>query len=329
MFAVAASFAQAKNVDLSTVPARHGVQLTIYNSEDLTLVRETRKVTFKKGVNPLQFTWANTLIDPTSVAAAVSHPARQAGGARHDLPARQAADALLERAERDGRRGDGRDHLLHQRHHLVGRLRVHCQPGRDGDGLRGLRPGVQQLRRRVRGCPGAAGRRARSTWWRRSPSWPRSGCEDVSQDGRRTTSATREAKSAKQAMEPRSQPIRCRCRARACPQKPKEIIKEGLSEYFIYTIEGTETIPNGWSKRMRSFEGTTVPFKIQYRYRPAGIRRPAGADVSADQRQGVEARHDAAAGRHGPRLPRQRPRRAVLPGRPSRSSTSPSATRSS
>jgi hypothetical protein len=34
----------------------------------------------------------------------------------------------------------------------------------------------------------------------------------------------------------------------------KQIIKEGLSEYFIYTIEGTETIPNGWSKRMRSFE---------------------------------------------------------------------------
>ena len=56
-------------------------------------------------------------------------------------------------------------------------------------------------------------------------------------------------------------------------EKPKEIIKEGLSEYFIYTIEGTETIHNGWSKRMRSFEGTTVPFKIQYRYRAAGVRR--------------------------------------------------------
>ena len=42
-----------KNIDLSTVPDRHSVQLTIYNSEDLTLVRETRKVSFKKGVNPL------------------------------------------------------------------------------------------------------------------------------------------------------------------------------------------------------------------------------------------------------------------------------------
>src|SRR5262249_47359614 len=47
----------------------------------------------------------------------------------------------------------------------------------------------------------------------------------------------------------------------------KEIVKEGLSEYFIYTVEGTETIPNGWSKRMRSFQGQTVPFQIQYRYR--------------------------------------------------------------
>ncbi len=49
------------------MPNRNTVQLTIYNSEDLTLVRETRKVTFKPGVNPLQFSWANTLIDPTSV----------------------------------------------------------------------------------------------------------------------------------------------------------------------------------------------------------------------------------------------------------------------
>jgi hypothetical protein len=51
--------------------------------------------------------------------------------------------------------------------------------------------------------------------------------------------------------------------------RPKEIAKEGLGEYFIYTVEGTETIPNGWSKRMRSFEGGQVPFTIQYRYRPA------------------------------------------------------------
>ncbi|MFO0885882.1 MAG: hypothetical protein U0894_17135 [Pirellulales bacterium] len=34
----------------------------------------------------------------------------------------------------------------------------------------------------------------------------------------------------------------------------KEVVKEGLSEYFIYTIEGRETIPSGWSKRLSSLE---------------------------------------------------------------------------
>ena len=57
------AIASASNIDLSTIPARDSVQLTIYNSEDLTLVRETRRITFRRGVNPLQFSWANTLID--------------------------------------------------------------------------------------------------------------------------------------------------------------------------------------------------------------------------------------------------------------------------
>src|SRR5438034_8542927 len=75
LMVLAPASAIARNVDLSTVPKRDGVQLTIYNSEDLTLVRETRTVTFKKGVNPLQFSWANTLIDPTSVELRfISHP---------------------------------------------------------------------------------------------------------------------------------------------------------------------------------------------------------------------------------------------------------------
>ena len=91
---------RAENVDLSTVPARNTVQLTIYNSEDITLVRETRTVTFKKGVNPFQFSWANTLIDPSSVELTFL-TGRQAGGRRYHFPPCQAANAVLERAERD------------------------------------------------------------------------------------------------------------------------------------------------------------------------------------------------------------------------------------
>jgi len=54
-------------VDLVTTPRREGVQLTIYNSEDITMVRENRLLTVKQGINRIQFTWANTLIDPTSI----------------------------------------------------------------------------------------------------------------------------------------------------------------------------------------------------------------------------------------------------------------------
>src|SRR5437867_10690453 len=54
-------------INLVTLPGRDSVQLTIYNSVDLTLVKETRLLTFRKGLNRLEFSWANTLIDPTSV----------------------------------------------------------------------------------------------------------------------------------------------------------------------------------------------------------------------------------------------------------------------
>ena len=53
---------------------------------------------------------------------------------------------------------------------------------------------------------------------------------------------------------------------RAAAAKPKEIVKEGLSEYFLYTIEGTETIPTGWSKRLASFDVEGVPVVNLYKY---------------------------------------------------------------
>ncbi len=54
-------------VDLVTLPTRETTQLTIYNSEDITMVREHRLLTVKVGINRIQFSWANTLIDPTSI----------------------------------------------------------------------------------------------------------------------------------------------------------------------------------------------------------------------------------------------------------------------
>src|SRR4030042_73925 len=68
LLAVAFAGASKGKGDLVTLPTRDTVQLTIYNSADLTLVRESRALTVKEGQNKLQFSWANTLIDPTSLA---------------------------------------------------------------------------------------------------------------------------------------------------------------------------------------------------------------------------------------------------------------------
>ena len=65
--AVISGLVSAK-VDLVTLPNRDTTQLTIYNSADLTLVRDGRSLTLKEGQNKLQFSWENTLIDPTSLA---------------------------------------------------------------------------------------------------------------------------------------------------------------------------------------------------------------------------------------------------------------------
>ena len=54
-------------IELVTVPKSQAVQLTIYNSADITMVKESRELTFKPGLNTIQFSWAGTLIDPTSL----------------------------------------------------------------------------------------------------------------------------------------------------------------------------------------------------------------------------------------------------------------------
>ncbi len=50
LITVIVASASAK-IDLTTLPTRETVQLTIYNSADMTLVRESRNLTVKPGRN--------------------------------------------------------------------------------------------------------------------------------------------------------------------------------------------------------------------------------------------------------------------------------------
>jgi len=254
---------QAKNVDLSTVPKRDTVQLTIYNSEDLTLVRETRTVTFKKGVNPLQFSWANTLIDPTSVELRFLNHADRLDVLDttypHDKPqmlywnvaSEHDGEVTIEITYFTSGITWSADYVCiadagEQRMGFEGFVRVYNRSGEPYDDAQvrlvvGTINLVEKMAQLAHGVITPVARMGKSD---------------------RRELRNRAAKS----MLGRSMPMSADAAFESVEEK--QIIKEGLSEYFIYTIEGTETIPDGWSKRMRSFEGKTVPFEIQYRYRP-------------------------------------------------------------
>ena len=255
--------ALADNIDLSTVPSRDTVQLTIYNSEDLTLVRETRKVTFKKGANPLQFSWAGTLIDPTSVELKFLTSADQLTVLDTTFPhakpqmlywnvqSELAGEATIQITYFTSGITWSADYLCladaaESQMGLEGFVRVHNQSGEEYENAQvRLVVGTINLVEKIAqlaNIPAAD-----------VANMPRDQFHDL-----RLKAMDDAVKAASGAMAPAP-----------TATAPKEIVKEGLSEYFIYTIEGTETIQNGWSKRMRSFEGKQVPFKIQYRYRPA------------------------------------------------------------
>ena len=256
----------ARNVDLSTVPARDTVQLTIYNSEDLTLVRETRRITFKTGINGLQFSWANTLIDPSSVELKFLTGADKLSlldtTFPHDKPqmlywnviSDGDVEAVVEisyftsgiswSADYVFTSGEDETDMKFQ-----GYVRVTNNSGEDyEDAQVRLVVGTINLVEKI---------------------------AELAQAGLRPTDAERGAAMRRAIVlaepsppsAPFSVPMGGMVAMDAIAQQ-KEIVKEGLSEYFIFSIPGTETIPNGWSKRMNFADASGVPFKVQYRYRP-------------------------------------------------------------
>ena len=257
--------ARAENVDLSTVPARNSVQLTIYNSEDITLVRETRTVTFKKGVNPLQFSWANTLIDPSSVELQFLTSADKLEVVDTTFP--HAKPQMLYWNVQSEIDGEAKIQITYftsgitwSADYICIADKVEKQMSFDGFVRVHNNSGEEYENAQVRLVVGTINLVEKIAQLAQIP------ISDVAKmDGdMRETYRFKAAKDMLMVPANGAMPAP----AAEAASAPKEIIKEGLSEYFIYTIEGTETINNGWSKRMRSFEGQTITFKIEYRYRP-------------------------------------------------------------
>jgi hypothetical protein len=59
--------AQART-DLEVETGSRQIQAFIYNSADLTLIKDTRTLFLARGMNQVRFSWAGTRIDPTSLS---------------------------------------------------------------------------------------------------------------------------------------------------------------------------------------------------------------------------------------------------------------------
>jgi hypothetical protein len=267
--AVLTTSVQARNVDLSTVPRRDTVQLTIYNSEDITLVREMRTLTFKKGLNGLQFSWANTLIDPSSVEIRFLSQADKLSlldtTYPHDKPQMLSwnvvsefdGDATVEITYFTSGITWSADYLLtsdadEKALSFEGFVRVTNNSGEDYE---------QAQVRLVVGTINLVEKIAQLA---------RIGMNEVHVRLRGDEYKEYREKAARVIMDFPDSPAAYDAKnTLGDVLQEKTIIKEGLSEYFIFRIPGAETIPNGWSKRLRAIDAEKVPFKVQYRYRPA------------------------------------------------------------
>ena len=257
-----ASGAYAK-VDLVTLPPRDTVQLTIYNSADMTLVRESRALTVKQGENALQFSWENTLIDPTSlemvpkgaagaidVAELVYPPrvknlglwnVRSAASGKTPVEISYLTSGLAWRAFYMGTLSSDEKTMRLQAY-----VRVTNNSGEDYENAQ-----VRLIVGKVHILDQIA------ELARREYPYGRPG-EMVPLAGKAGTSAKSEMR--------RVEKLAYAMPPAATPAAPKQIVKEGLSEYFLYTIEGTETIPNGWSKRLLSFDTNEIAVVNLYKY---------------------------------------------------------------
>ncbi len=256
-----AACVQAK-VDLTTLPSRDTVQLTIYNSADMTLVRESRALTLKEGANSLQFSWENTLIDPTSLemtpkanadkitVAELVYPPRVKNVGIWDIASQIAGkvpvqityltSGLTWRAFYMGTLSQDEKVMRLQAY-----VRVTNNSGEDYENAQTrLIVGKVHILDQI------------AELARRDYPYGRPGGTVV---GPVPAAAPAPAAVSGMARE-------LALRDTFAVMKPKEVVKEGLSEYFLYTIEGTETIPTGWSKRLQSFDVNSIPVVNLYKY---------------------------------------------------------------
>lgn len=273
-------FSPASAIELVVLPTPDTMQLTIYNSADLTLVRDTRKLTLKPGWNWLQFMWADTLIDPTSLSLRPLEYADKIDIQQLVFPARlKDIGRWLIRSEVEGAipfeityfAGGlswqafyvGTMNETETMMDLKGYVNVANHSGQDFQNAQTrLIVGQTRLTEEIA--------------WLASRYYPY-GPDIPTEDADKHLGIVDEELSELKQNVPQ---LGVMTVINGCFSDKdfggfgggtvgfeiKAIEKEGLSEYFLYTIEGTEDLPDAWAKRLQSFDITSIPVKSLYKY---------------------------------------------------------------
>ena len=260
----AAATSPGKNIDLVTLPARQSVQLTIYNSEDITLVKETRFLTFKQGTNRLQFAWTNTLIDPTSIELRPLEQADKIEVVSTIFPGQKPQHLIWNVDSKFS--GMARVEVSYFISGLTWQMDyvATCNPAETALKFRGYvrvfnSSGEEFDNAEIRLIVGKINlvEKIADLAKRYGIAVPKPG--DLKYDSLRRKAALKSFDRAAEA----------EGKGRGDPMvaAPKRIVKEGLSEYFMFSVPGTETVRNGWSKRMQAIEADDVKFDIVHRVR--------------------------------------------------------------
>ena len=244
-------------VELVTVPTRDSVQLTIYNSADITMVRESRSLTFKKGLNRIQFSWAGTLIDPTSLR--LSFRTQQANLNLIDTVFPPGRDDALQWDIESKISGPAKIELSYFTSGITWAA-DYALVTNESENTAAMRGYVRVINQSGEDYPNASVRLVVGTI---------NLVEKIADLAKNFRYRDLKPAARGAVRDDFSKRVRRAEKARAGPSggagRPKEIVKEGLSEYFIFSIEGEETIPNGWQKRLNSLFVEKVPIEVIYR----------------------------------------------------------------
>jgi hypothetical protein len=85
--------AQAR-IDTAVLTPVRQIQAYIYNSADLTLIKDSRIIHFARGMNQVRFSWSGTRIDPTSLSFDISDRSLPLEITQTHFPARETNQAV-------------------------------------------------------------------------------------------------------------------------------------------------------------------------------------------------------------------------------------------